>query len=130
MISYVMDLLEDPIGVNVTVGASGGAVDRPGLRLGAGIPGVAVIVLAQGVLGVVQRAVHQPVRQDRKNVGSWHRQWRLDTGDRHQLDGVPIGRLTLLPGESDLASCLRGRARARDPGEAGVWLWDLDPLGL
>lgn len=53
VIGDVVHLLEDPVRVDVTVGAPGGAVQRPGLGLGARVPGVAVVVLAQRVLGVM-----------------------------------------------------------------------------
>lgn len=53
MIGDVVHLLEDPVGIDVTVGAPGGAIQRPGLGLGARVPGVTVVVLAQRVLGVM-----------------------------------------------------------------------------
>jgi len=46
MIGDVVHLLQDPVRIDVTVRTPGGAVERPGLGLGAGIAGVSVIVSA------------------------------------------------------------------------------------
>lgn len=79
-----MHLLKNPIRIDITVGSPGGTVERPGFGFGARVPSVTVIVLAQGILSVMQRAVKQSIRQHRKYIGRRQGYPFLDAGgERH-----------------------------------------------
>lgn len=96
MIGDVMHLLKNPIGINVTIGSSGGTVERSGFGFGARVSGVTVIILAQRVLSVMQRAVKKSIRHHRKYVGCRHGYRSLDTGGKRykfsQLQRILIRR--------------------------------------
>lgn len=90
-----MHLLKNPVGIDVTVGSPGGTVERPRFGFGARVPGIAIIVLAQGILGVMQRAVKESVRHYRKYVRRRQGYTFLDFGERHQrpqTQGILIRR--------------------------------------
>lgn len=78
MISDVMHLLKNSIGIDITIGSSSGTVERSGFGFGARIPGVTVIILAQGVLGMMQRTMKKSIRHHRKYVGRRHGYRSLD----------------------------------------------------
>ncbi|KAL2725086.1 hypothetical protein V1478_007759, partial [Vespula squamosa] len=61
MIGNVMNLLQNTIGIYVTVSTSRSAVQRSRLGFCAGVARVTVIVLAQGILSMMKRAVKQSV---------------------------------------------------------------------
>lgn len=86
MISDVMHLLKNSIGIDVTIGSPGGTIERSGFGFGARVPGVTVIILAQRVLGMMQRTMKKSIRHHRKYVGRRHGYRSLNTGGEwHKL---------------------------------------------
>lgn len=82
MISDVMHLLKNSIGIDVTIGSPSGAIERSGFGFGARVPSVTVIILAQRVLGMMQRTMEKSIRHHRKYVGRRHGYRSLDTGGK------------------------------------------------